>query len=119
MFVFVARFYTTPWTWTSFSTIVYFTTFELLLSPVQKLLRSFFSVVLSFCTIYRFFCFLFNLNDLRNTKKHLRRSLCKIDIQEEKHFNLQSVKLTFLFFSSIKHYFGIYHVVQDVKYVQS
>ena len=41
-------------------------------------------------------------------------------IREGKHFNLLSVKLTFLCFFQYKStYFGIFHVVQDVKYVPS
>ena len=41
-------------------------------------------------------------------------------IRKVKHFNLQSVKLTFLSFLQYKaRYFDIFHVVQDVKYVQS
>ena len=41
-------------------------------------------------------------------------------VWEKKHFNLQSVKLAFLsFFPAYSTYFGIFHVVQVVKYVQS
>ena len=41
-------------------------------------------------------------------------------IREEKHFNLQSVKLTFLsIFQFKEHIYGIFSIVQDVKYVQS
>ena len=41
-------------------------------------------------------------------------------IREEKHFNLQSVKLTFISILKFKeHIFGIFSIVQDVKYVQS
>ena len=39
-------------------------------------------------------------------------------IREEKHFNLQSVKLTFFSFFPVQStFFGIFHVVQDMKYV--
>ena len=38
-------------------------------------------------------------------------------IREEEHFNLKSVKLTFLSFSQYKA--RIFHVAQDVKYVES
>ena len=40
-------------------------------------------------------------------------------IWKEKLFNLQSVKLTFLFLQYKARIFGIFHVVEDVKYVQS
>ena len=37
----------------------------------------------------------------------------------KKQFDFQSVEVTFLSFSSVKHVLSFFHVAQDVKYVQS
>ena len=40
-------------------------------------------------------------------------------IREEKQFYFQSVKVTFLHFSSVKLVLSFFYIAQDVKYVQS